>query len=238
MVRMFLLGTLVPLVSLDSAARDVFQSLVSIIDLFGIYYAVNQTVGKPEIKVSYKMKSKKILWRDSSRFYRSWLAGVWQRVSCQLCWSIGMVPVNTNSLGNISTFRLIKILILFNSLQQLFWFGFGQDKVFIFEIGKTRLTLYFRLESKYGSSCIISSFDVFTERILRKSAFWRFCFDGKYFSDCNNLNILILTVFVNYCTLDQLQSLHLKCTCSALVHLSLMIYTINLNLQIFKIIFV
>ena len=53
MVRMFLLGTLVPLVSLDSAARDVFQSLVSIIDLFGIYYAVNQTVGKPEIKVSY-----------------------------------------------------------------------------------------------------------------------------------------------------------------------------------------
>ena len=59
MVRMFLLGTLVPLVSLDSAARDVFQSLVSIIDLFGIYYAVNQTVGKPEIKVSYKMKSKK-----------------------------------------------------------------------------------------------------------------------------------------------------------------------------------
>merc|ERR1712131_487884 len=48
---MFLLGTLVPLVSLDSAARDVFQSLVSIIDLFGIYYAVNQTVGKPEIKI-------------------------------------------------------------------------------------------------------------------------------------------------------------------------------------------
>jgi len=57
MVRMFLLGTLVPLVSLDSAARDVFQSLVSIIDLFGIYYAVNQTVGKPEIKVRYKLKS-------------------------------------------------------------------------------------------------------------------------------------------------------------------------------------
>ena len=57
MVRMFLLGTLVPLVSLDSAARDVFQSLVSIIDLFGIYYAVNQTVGKPEIKVSFDKQS-------------------------------------------------------------------------------------------------------------------------------------------------------------------------------------
>ena len=144
-----------------------------------------------------------------------------------------MVPVNTNSLGNISTFRLIKILILSNSLQQLFWFGFGQDKVFICEIGKTHLTLYFRLESKYGSSCIISSLDVFIERILRKSAFWRFCFDGKYFSDCNNLNILILTVFVNYCTLDQLTLhliLHLNVYTSALVHLSLMIYTINLKI--------
>merc|ERR1712018_392978 len=38
---MFLLGTLVPLVSLDSAARDIFQSLVNIIDLFGIYYAIS-----------------------------------------------------------------------------------------------------------------------------------------------------------------------------------------------------
>ena len=132
MVRMFLLGTLVPLVSLDSAARDVFQSLVSIIDLFGIYYAVNQTVGKPEIKVSYKWNQYRIFWRDYSRSYRSWLAGAWQRVSYQHFWSIGMVPVNTNSLGNISTFRLIKILISFNSLQQLFWFGFGQDKVFFY----------------------------------------------------------------------------------------------------------
>lgn len=51
MIRMFLLGTLVPLVSLDSAARDIFQSLVNIIDLFGIYHAINQTVGKPEIKI-------------------------------------------------------------------------------------------------------------------------------------------------------------------------------------------
>ena len=74
------------------------------------------------------MKSITIL-RDYSRYYRSWLAGAWQRVSYQHFWSIGMVPVNTNSLGNISTFRLIKILISFNSLQQLFWFGFGQDKV-------------------------------------------------------------------------------------------------------------
>ena len=54
MIRMFLLGTLVPLVSLDSAARDIFQSLVNIIDLFGIYHAINQTVGKPEIKVHNK----------------------------------------------------------------------------------------------------------------------------------------------------------------------------------------
>ena len=51
-VRMFLLGTLVPLVALDSTARDIFQSLVGVIDLFGIYYAINQTVGKPTIKVS------------------------------------------------------------------------------------------------------------------------------------------------------------------------------------------
>merc|ERR1712176_297458 len=50
-VRMFLLGTLVPLVSLDSAARDIFQSLVGVIDLFGLYYAINQTVGKPVIKI-------------------------------------------------------------------------------------------------------------------------------------------------------------------------------------------
>ena len=94
----------------------------------------------------------------------------------------------------------------------------------------------FRLESKYGSSCIICAIDVVIKRILCKSAFWWFCFDGKYFSNCNYINILILTVFVNYCTLDQLQSLHLKCTSCALpvVHLSLMIYTINLNLQIFK----
>ena len=49
---MFLLGTLVPLVSLDSTARDIFQSLVGVIDLFGIYYAINQTVGKPTIKVN------------------------------------------------------------------------------------------------------------------------------------------------------------------------------------------
>merc|ERR1739838_949206 len=48
---MFLLGTLVPLVSLDSTARDIFQSLVGVIDLFGIYYAIYQTVGKPTIKV-------------------------------------------------------------------------------------------------------------------------------------------------------------------------------------------
>jgi len=50
-VRMFLLGTLVPLVSLDSAARDIFESLVNIINLFGIHYAINQTVGKPTIKI-------------------------------------------------------------------------------------------------------------------------------------------------------------------------------------------
>merc|ERR1711892_621916 len=37
---MFLLGTLVPLVALDSTARDIFQSLVGVIDLFGIYYAI------------------------------------------------------------------------------------------------------------------------------------------------------------------------------------------------------
>merc|ERR1711892_671598 len=47
---MFLLGTLVPLVALDSTARDIFQSLVGVIDLFGIYYAI-KTVGKPTIKV-------------------------------------------------------------------------------------------------------------------------------------------------------------------------------------------
>merc|ERR1712106_501541 len=46
---MFLLGTLVPLVALDSTARDIFQSLVGVIDLFGIYYAIK--VGKPTIKV-------------------------------------------------------------------------------------------------------------------------------------------------------------------------------------------
>ena len=97
----------------------------------------------------------------------------------------------------------------------------------------------FRLESKYGSSCIICAIDVVIKRILCKSAFWWFCFDGKYFSNCNYINILILTVFVNYCTLDQLQSLHLKCTSCALpvVHLSLMIYTINLNLQFSKLFF-
>ena len=128
MVRMFLLGTLVPLVSLDSAARDVFQSLVSIIDLFGIYYAVNQTVGKPEIKVSFDHQTY-IFIIVHSRFYQSWLAGAWQRVSYQLFWSTGMVPVSMNSLGNILTFRLTKILISFNLHQQLFWSGYGHVKV-------------------------------------------------------------------------------------------------------------
>ena len=128
MVRMFLLGTLVPLVSLDSAARDVFQSLVSIIDLFGIYYAVNQTVGKPEIKVSFDSR-KYIFIIVQSRFYQFWLAGAWQRVFYQLFWSTGMVPVSMNSLGNILTFRLTKILISFNLHQQLFWSGYGHVKV-------------------------------------------------------------------------------------------------------------
>merc|ERR1719447_1831828 len=119
---MFLLGTLVPLVSLDSAARDVFQSLVSIIDLFGIYYAVNQTVGKPEIKIlsvlvgwglaESVLSTLLVYWNGARQYEFSWeyfnlsvdqninlvqLAStiilVWQRVSCQLCWSIGMVPV-------------------------------------------------------------------------------------------------------------------------------------------------
>ena len=61
-VRMFLLGTLVPLVSLDSTARDIFQSLVGVIDLFGIYYAINQTVGKPTIKVKFSKFN--IFWKN------------------------------------------------------------------------------------------------------------------------------------------------------------------------------
>ena len=213
MVRMFLLGTLVPLVSLDSAARDVFQSLVSIIDLFGIYYAVNQTVGKPEIKVSWDQSIERI-FSYISRFYRSWLDGAWQRVSYQPFWSTGMAPVNMSSLGNILTFRLTKILISFNLHQQLFWSGYGHAKVSLpLKYMTRKYYKIFRLESKYGSSCIICAIDVVIERILCKSAFWWFCFDGKYFSNCNHINILILTVFVHYCTLDQLP-LHLKCTCA------------------------
>ena len=75
-VRMFLLGTLVPLVSLDSAARDIFQSLVGVIDLFGIYYAINQTVGKPTIKVWQLHKLK----LNYFRFYPFWSDGASQRV--------------------------------------------------------------------------------------------------------------------------------------------------------------
>ena len=68
-VRMFLLGTLVPLVSLDSAARDIFQSLVGVIDLFGLYYAINQTVGKPVIKVFF-LKLQKIFKKKNQDSFR------------------------------------------------------------------------------------------------------------------------------------------------------------------------
>ena len=51
MIRMFLLGTLVPVVGLDGMARSILQPLVGIIDLLGMYYAIIKTVGKPEIKV-------------------------------------------------------------------------------------------------------------------------------------------------------------------------------------------
>jgi len=51
MLRMFLLGTIVPIIGLDGTARDVVQPLVSIIDIVGIYYALVRTVGRPEIKV-------------------------------------------------------------------------------------------------------------------------------------------------------------------------------------------
>ena len=51
MLRMFLLGTIVPIIGLDGTARDVVQPLVSIIDIVGIYYALARTVGRPEIKV-------------------------------------------------------------------------------------------------------------------------------------------------------------------------------------------
>merc|ERR1712037_43971 len=48
MLRMFLLGTIVPIIGLDGTARDVVQPLVSIVD---IYYALVRTVGRPEIKI-------------------------------------------------------------------------------------------------------------------------------------------------------------------------------------------
>jgi hypothetical protein len=51
MLRMFLLGTIVPIIGLDGTARDVVQPLVSIIDIVGIYYALVRTVGRPEVKV-------------------------------------------------------------------------------------------------------------------------------------------------------------------------------------------
>merc|ERR1712130_225843 len=48
---MFLLGTLVPVVGLDGMARSIFQPLVGVIDLLGMYYAITKTIGKPEIKI-------------------------------------------------------------------------------------------------------------------------------------------------------------------------------------------
>ncbi|CAG5105599.1 Oidioi.mRNA.OKI2018_I69.chr1.g2276.t1.cds [Oikopleura dioica] len=51
MLRMFLLGTIVPIIGLDGTARDVVQPLVSIIDIVGIYYALARTGGRPEIKI-------------------------------------------------------------------------------------------------------------------------------------------------------------------------------------------
>ena len=57
MLRMFLLGTLVPVVGLDGMARSIFQPLVGVIDLLGMYYAITKTIGKPEIKVIPKYHS-------------------------------------------------------------------------------------------------------------------------------------------------------------------------------------
>jgi len=55
MIRMFLLGTLVPVVGLEGFARSVLQPLFGIIDLLGMYYAITKTVGKPEIKVKVEI---------------------------------------------------------------------------------------------------------------------------------------------------------------------------------------
>ena len=102
---------------------------------------------------------------------------------------------------NLSVDQNINLVQLASTII-LVWLWTRQG-IFLF-VKKNEIDLYFRLESKYGSSCLICALDVFIERILCKSAFWRFCFDGKYSSNCNNHNILILTVFVNHCTLDQL----------------------------------
>ena len=40
MLRMFLLGTIVPIIGLDGTARDVVQPLVSIIDIVGIIFSI------------------------------------------------------------------------------------------------------------------------------------------------------------------------------------------------------
>lgn len=128
-VRMFLLGTLVPLVALDSTARDIFQSLVGVIDLFGIYYAINQTVGKPTIKVSCFKNLLNFLNIKITRYYRSWSAGACPRVSSPHYWSTGVAHVNTSSRGSILTCRWSKTFSSFNWRRRLFSSGCGRVKV-------------------------------------------------------------------------------------------------------------
>jgi hypothetical protein len=134
LIRMFLLGTLVPLVSLDSAARDIFQSLVNIIDLFGIYHAINQTVGKPEIKIlsvlvgwglsESVLSTLLVYWNGARQYEFSWeyaMLAVEQNINIlQLAATIILVWLWTRQDLSSNMVPIVSSVLLFSLLKSFF----------------------------------------------------------------------------------------------------------------------
>ena len=145
MIRMFLLGTLVPVVGLDGFARSVLQPLVGIIDLLGMYYAIIKTVGKPEIKVLFWPVSWNYnyipVWRNSLYICDTFFTAIKKRVPPRLessrvaNWSkINILdPFRPGWVGSdrVATFNAAGLLVRRTSVRVfvgVFWNGHGSKR--------------------------------------------------------------------------------------------------------------